>query len=285
MTVDNFKGYTGKSSNLDLVRTVIGLKSKHNRGDPVEAMSNKSIIELEKRFRPVRIRSSAAPLSRQFSRVDADGHHFHFIVKDLLKLQSRVSNTSPAFREWDFPPPDVMAELADRYFAHLNAYLGLLHRPTFERDVQNGLHLRDRGFGSVVLLVCATGSAWAYGSLHAQPHKTPGWQWFDRVSSANFSVIARPRLYDVQACAVRILFLSVSSAHSVRRTAADWMLARVADGGVHQRYEFPARDVADPEPGHPDGAGYGRASEEVVQRDADGRAGAVETCFLVCRLI
>ena len=222
VTVDNFKGYTGKSSNLDLVRTVIGLKSKHNRGDPVEAMSNKSIIELEKRFRPVRIRSSAAPLSRQFSRVDADGHHFHFIVKDLLKLQSRVSNTSPAFREWDFPPPDVMAELADRYFAHLNAYLGLLHRPTFERDVQNGLHLRDRGFGSVVLLVCATGSAWAYGSLHAQPHKTPGWQWFDRVSSANFSLIARPRLYDVQACAVRTLFLLSPrrGAHSVRRTGS-----------------------------------------------------------------
>ena len=67
VTVDNFKGYTGKSSNLDLVRTVIGLKSKHNRGDPVEAMSNKSIIELEKRFRPVRIHphSSAAPPLRQ----------------------------------------------------------------------------------------------------------------------------------------------------------------------------------------------------------------------------
>ncbi len=130
-------------------------------------------------------------------------------LQDLLALHSKVSNVSPPLTGRDFPPPDVMAELVDLYFVHLNAYFGLLHRPTFERDLNSGLYLRDRGFGTVVLLVCATGSAWAYGSLHGQPCQTPGWQWFDKASSANFSFIARPRLYDIQACAVRS-FLSTT---------------------------------------------------------------------------
>nr|VWO98984.1 Aspartyl proteinase [Ganoderma boninense] len=177
---DGYKCYTGKSSNFELVRTVMGLKSKHKHGDSVNTTSEKPIAELEKRFRP-----------------------------DLFNPQSQVTNASPPFKERDFPPPDAMAELVDRYFVHVNAYIMLLHRPTFERDLRSGLHLRDRGFGAVVLLVCATGSAWAYGSLHAQPRQTPGWQWFDTVSSAHFSLIARPRLYDVQACAGTLPILSL----------------------------------------------------------------------------
>ena len=123
-------------------------------------------------------------------------------LKDLLALHLKASSASPPFKDSDFPPPHAIPELVDLYFIHLNSYLALLHRPTFEREIKNGLHLRDRGFGNVLLLVCATGSAWAHGKLHAQPRETPGWQWFDKASSATFSFMARPRLYDVQACAV-----------------------------------------------------------------------------------
>ena len=55
----------------------------------------------------------------------------------------------------------------------------------------------------------------------------------------------------------------------------------VAHGGVRQRDELAPRDAADPEPRHPDGAGHGRAPEEDVQRDADGRARALEARLLV----
>ncbi len=56
MTDINCKGYTGKSSNFDLVRTVLGLKSKHKRGDSMDIQPDKPIItELQKRFRPVSI--------------------------------------------------------------------------------------------------------------------------------------------------------------------------------------------------------------------------------------
>ncbi|PIL33902.1 hypothetical protein GSI_03608 [Ganoderma sinense ZZ0214-1] len=174
VTDDNCKCYTGKSSNFELVRTVIDLKSKHKCHDSIDTPSDNPINELQKRFRPG--------------------------IQHLSTVQGmRLS------------PPVRTAELVDGYFGHLNAYFALLHRPTFERDVRSGLHLRDRGFGAVVLLVCAAGSAWAYGSLHAQPRQTPGWQWFDKVSSASFSLIARPRLYDVQACALMAAYVNATN--------------------------------------------------------------------------
>lgn len=57
-----------------------------------------------------------------------------------------------------FPPHDLMMELVDHYFRRYNIYLPLLHRPTFERNIKDGLHLRDEAFGSTLLLVCAMGS-------------------------------------------------------------------------------------------------------------------------------
>ena len=45
----------------------------------------------------------------------------------------------------DFPPPDLLEKLIDLYFKNMNDYLPLLHRPTFEQGVREGLHLRDDG--------------------------------------------------------------------------------------------------------------------------------------------
>ena len=123
--------------------------------------------------------------------------------KDTLAVSAMVSSVVPPLKDADFPPADVLPELVALYFDHFNAFLPLLHRPTFERDVRRGLHVRDRGFGTLVLLVCATGCAWAYGSFHAEPAQAHGWQWFRRVSLTQYSLLARPRLYDVQVCAVR----------------------------------------------------------------------------------
>ena len=58
-----------------------------------------------------------------------------------------------------------------------------------------------------------------------------------------------------------------------------------AHGGVREHDELPAGDVAGLEPGHPDGAGRRCASEEDVQRGADGRAGALEARLVVRRMV
>ncbi|PIL33900.1 transcription factor [Ganoderma sinense ZZ0214-1] len=218
VTDDNCKCYTGKSSNFELVRTVIDLKSKHKCHDSMDTPSDNPINELQKRFRP-----------------------------ELFKISSRESNISPPSKECDFPPPDRMAELVDGYFGHLNAYFALLHRPTFEREVRSGLHLRDRGFGAVVLLVCAAGSAWAYGSLHAQPRQTPGWQWFDKVSSASFSLIARPRLYDVQACALMAAYVNATNSPQGSLPILSLGIRMAQDMGAHRKKMYSATPTIEQE--------------------------------------
>lgn len=58
---------------------------------------------------------------------------------------------------FEYPDMDLMRHLVDRYFDNLNIMLPLLHRPSFMRSIEEGLHQADRNFGAAVLLVCAIG--------------------------------------------------------------------------------------------------------------------------------
>ncbi|KAJ7051553.1 fungal-specific transcription factor domain-containing protein [Mycena amicta] len=73
-------------------------------------------------------------------------------------------HTTVRTHTYTFPPLTLMNELVDLYFAQVNMYLPLLHRPTFERGVRDGLFLRNDPFAATVLLVCAVASRW-----HADP--------------------------------------------------------------------------------------------------------------------
>jgi hypothetical protein len=42
----------------------------------------------------------------------------------------------------EFPSDALMSDLVELYFTRENIYLPVLHRPTFERGVAEGLHLR-----------------------------------------------------------------------------------------------------------------------------------------------
>ncbi|KAJ3859348.1 fungal-specific transcription factor domain-containing protein [Lentinula novae-zelandiae] len=57
-----------------------------------------------------------------------------------------------------FPPHGLLMSLIDLFFVHRNPLFPLLHRPTFQRDLDSCLHERDRGFGELVLSVCALGA-------------------------------------------------------------------------------------------------------------------------------
>ena len=58
----------------------------------------------------------------------------------------------------EFPPADIIASLVDTYFSHSNIYYPVLHRPTFQRLLDQELHQRDHEFGSLLLVVCAIGA-------------------------------------------------------------------------------------------------------------------------------
>lgn len=71
-----------------------------------------------------------------------------------------------------------MTELVELYFDQLNVYFPLLHRPTFENGIRNGLHIADQGFGSVLLCVCALGARFSTHTRVILPrHKLMALRW------------------------------------------------------------------------------------------------------------
>ena len=84
----------------------------------------------------------------------------------------------------------------------MNSFLPLLHRPIFEKSLADDLHLRDDGFGGVVLLVASVGSRFS-DNMRVLPPGTntmhsAGWVWFDQVEVVRRSLFSPPSLYDLQ---------------------------------------------------------------------------------------
>ena len=96
-----------------------------------------------------------------------------------------------------------MQSLLQTYFANVNAYFPILHRPTFESGVAEKLHLRDEGFASTVLLACSLGSRYtddprAFIDGQRKP-QAQGLQWFNQVQAAMRVInMEPPGLYDLQ---------------------------------------------------------------------------------------
>jgi len=101
-----------------------------------------------------------------------------------------------------FPEDDLLIQLVDLYFTHVNLHQPLLHRPTFEKSIADKLHLTNKGFAVTLLVVCANGSRYSedprvfldgMGSHHSR-----GWKWFDQVQMVRKSLLASPSIYDMQ---------------------------------------------------------------------------------------
>lgn len=96
-----------------------------------------------------------------------------------------------------------MQSLLDTFFIDVNIYFPVLHRPSFERAIAEGEHLRDESFGSVVLLVCALGSRFSYDPrVYVEGQHTPqaaGWEWFNQVQQTMKVInMDPPTVYDLQ---------------------------------------------------------------------------------------
>ena len=107
---------------------------------------------------------------------------------------------------YHYPSDDLMFHLVDNFFTYLNPYLPILHRPSFDRALRERSHHTDIGFGSVVLLVCALGARWSEDArvfIDNTSSHSAGWKYFDQVHTLRRSLLAPPRLYDLQIYAVR----------------------------------------------------------------------------------
>lgn len=95
----------------------------------------------------------------------------------------------------------------------MNDMFPLLHKPTFTAGLNVGLHLRDSGFGAVVLLVCACAAPFTNDPRvllsGTDDRKSAGWKWFQAVEDWRkvTSSMAPAQLYDLQVCVVRSIAL------------------------------------------------------------------------------
>lgn len=94
----------------------------------------------------------------------------------------------------------------DAYFQHVNPFLPLLHRPSFEKSVATRSQFIDHSFGSTLLLVCALGSRYSEDPrVFIADAKTPhsaGWKWLEQVPLNRKSFVEKPTLHELQNHAV-----------------------------------------------------------------------------------
>ncbi|KAI0749212.1 fungal-specific transcription factor domain-containing protein [Daedaleopsis nitida] len=151
----------------------------------------------------------------------------------------------------DFPPQDLLTKLVDLYFTNMNDYMPLLHRPTFEQGVKDGLHLHDEGFGSTVLLVCANGSRFTDDPRvlldDSQIPQSAGWKWFQQVQMVRKSLLAPPRLYDLQIYALTAGFLQGTSAPQACWTIIGVGIRMAQDVGAHRKKVYSASPTIEEE--------------------------------------
>ncbi|KAJ8490019.1 hypothetical protein ONZ51_g2571 [Trametes cubensis] len=155
------------------------------------------------------------------------------------------------FRASDFPPADLMHRLLESYFRHATGWMPLLHKPTFLKNIEDGLHLRSGGFGATVLLACALGSRQVVDDdrvlLDKSDKRSAGWQWFQRVDDMHKSLLAPVHLYDLQISAMMAMFI-----HSTTMPQSSWTvigvgLRKALDVGAHRKSMYRAKPTIEDE--------------------------------------
>jgi len=97
-----------------------------------------------------------------------------------------LSLARPPPPPFEFPEMDLMLHLVDCYFDNLNIILPILHRPSFTRSIEEGLHKINGHFGAAVLVVCAIGCRCATDPrvVHdvATSSSCTAWKLFNQIS-------------------------------------------------------------------------------------------------------
>ncbi|KAG2018384.1 nuclear protein [Coprinopsis cinerea AmutBmut pab1-1] len=162
------------------------------------------------------------------------------------------SRTSlPTRANYTFPEPDLMANLISLYFKRVNLYMPLLHRPSFERSVAEGLHLTNDSFAGTVLLVCAIASRFSDDTRvlldGEESFHSAGWKWFEQVQVVRKSLLAPPSLYDLQYYCLSVQFLQGSSAPQSCWTMVGIGIRLAQDVGAHRKKAQKAGPTAEDE--------------------------------------
>ncbi|KAH7921041.1 hypothetical protein BV22DRAFT_1039127 [Leucogyrophana mollusca] len=142
--------------------------------------------------------------------------------------------------EYIFPDENLGLALVELYFAHANILSPILHRPTFDRKIADGAHLRFAPFGAVYLLVCAIGSRFSddprifLEDTNFNEHSC-GWKFFEQVQNARKTLLGSPCLEDLQVLCLSVIYLHGSSLSQGIWTLVGSGIRLAQDVGAHRR--------------------------------------------------
>ncbi|KAJ3514273.1 hypothetical protein NLJ89_g2467 [Agrocybe chaxingu] len=145
--------------------------------------------------------------------------------------------TISSSHHYTFPDPDLARDLAELYFQNIHPDIPLLHRPSFERSVRDGLHYADEGFADVYLLVCALGARFSSDPKvlleGVDSRHSAGWKWFNQVELCKGSPLGMPSLYDIQAYCLTIIFLQFATTVQSIWLHVGVAIRLIQDVGIH----------------------------------------------------
>ncbi|KAL0956386.1 hypothetical protein HGRIS_002533 [Hohenbuehelia grisea] len=139
--------------------------------------------------------------------------------------------------DYVFPDDDLLDDLIDIFFEKINLYIPLLHRASFERLVEEGLHLQDRWFASVLLAVCALASRYSDDPrvMMGGSELSSGWRWFSQIQVLRQSFLNIPSLFELQFYALAVVYY-----HGSSNPQASWVMIGLGiryaqEVGAHRR--------------------------------------------------
>ncbi|KAI0319726.1 fungal-specific transcription factor domain-containing protein [Amylostereum chailletii] len=212
--------FFGKSSDVHLIRTTLDLKKEYTGQDEIK---NMKILATE----------TGKPA-----------------FLDLRPWEKAEADAEEELR-YSFPDTDLLQELLRLYFEHINVFTPLLHQPTFEMNVQDGLHYHDAGFAEVLLLACACASRYSTDPRvvlsGTGDWTSSGWYWFKQVNLSSKSLLVSPRIYDLQKYSLGCTFLQGCSAPQACWTLCGFGIRVAQDVGAHRRKVYSATPTVENE--------------------------------------
>ncbi|KAJ7707149.1 fungal-specific transcription factor domain-containing protein [Mycena metata] len=131
-------------------------------------------------------------------------HARRSVYWDVLPWEKETHDKRPRYA---FPDSDLIASLLELYFDIVHPTLPILHRPSFERSVAQGLHLTNTEFGGLLLSVLATASRYSDDPrvfVKGDRSLSSGWKFAKQLEIAR--KLFEPTLYEVQMYALMSIY-------------------------------------------------------------------------------
>ncbi|KAJ8089031.1 Gypsy retrotransposon integrase-like protein 1 [Marasmius tenuissimus] len=157
---------------------------------------------------------------------------------------------------YTFPPYDLLPTLVSLFFTNVHPLFPVLHKPTFEQGVNEGLHHRDTHYASVLLVVCALGSRYSFDlrvfedgdriegrwdssdQNNGYPKKSrisAGWKWFRQVKLIRTEFQTKASLCELQMYCLAIYFLQGTSRAEMCSALLGLGVRLAQELGIHRK--------------------------------------------------